>query len=116
MNLDDVTNGVVTETNSTNIIPNFIRHSKKKKKKEIRDYCIKHQDIMDLNSAQHLMIAIARALPKDKRLFNLYPEVLFIGITSDTNKEKRPLFTVTGKTALGTMFTIMRPFLPNEKT
>ena len=37
MNLDDVTNGVVTETNSTNIIPNFIRHSKKKKKKEKRN-------------------------------------------------------------------------------
>ena len=115
-NLDDVSNGVVTETNSNNIIPNFIRHAKNKEKKEIRDYCIKHRDIMDLNSAQHLMIAIAWVLPKEKRLFNLYPEVLFIDITSDTNKEKRPLLTVTAKTALGSMFTIMRAFLPNEKT
>ena len=61
-----------------------------------------------------MLIAVVWILPEEKRLFNMYPEVLYIDVTSDTNKEKRPLFTITGRTALGTMFTLTRAYLPNQ--
>ena len=116
MNVEDVVNNVTTKTNVSNAIPNFVSHCKPSEVKAITKYCIDHQDVMELTSAQHLMIAICWVLPQEKRLFDLYPEVLFIDITSDSNKEKRPLFTVTGRTTAGTMYTLMRAFLPNEKT
>ena len=61
-----------------------------------------------------MLIAVVWILPEEKRLFNMYPEVLYIDVTSDTNKEKRPLFTITGRTALGIIYTLMRAYLPNQ--
>ena len=116
MNMEDIVNSVTTQTNVTNAIPNFVSHCKPSEVKAISKYCVDHKNVMELTSAQHLMIAICWVLPHEKRLFDLYPEVLFIDITSDSNKEKRPLFTVTGRTSAGTMYTLMRAFLPNEKT
>ena len=36
-------------------------------------------------------------------------------MVQDTNKEKRPLLTMTGKDSNGEMFTFLRIYLPNEK-
>ena len=116
MNIQDIENNVTTKKNVSNAIPNFVSHCKPSEVEAITKYCIDHKDVMELTSAQHLMIVKCWVLPHGKRLFDLYPEVLFIDITPNSNKGKRPLFTVTGRTSAGTMYTLMQPFLPNEKT
>ena len=115
-NIDDLLNGISTDTNKKNQMPDFIRHCNAREQKDILKFIKDHREDLLLNNAQHLMLSIAWVVPQERRLFNLYPEVLFIDITSDTNKEKRPLFTITGRSAMGTMFTILRAFLPNQKT
>ena len=94
----------------------YLNVLKPKQKKDVIDYCLKHRRIIKVGSDQCLMIAVAWFLPEEKRLFELYPEVVFIDVTSDSNNEKRPLFTITGKTSHGSMYTLMRAFLPNERS
>ena len=45
----------------------------------------------------------------------MFPEVIAVDTTNDTNNESRPLLTMTGKDSNGKMFTFLRAFLPNEK-
>ena len=64
---------------------------------------------------QELMIMIAWVRPEVKRLFQLYPHVLFIDGTASTNNEKRPLITFSIMDPRGNMHVIMRAAVPNER-
>ena len=105
-NLEDFLTGLKTATNTSQSIPSFLQHYTPNKQQELFKYCLDHRDEFEITSSQHLMLAIFGFFHKKKDLFNLYPEVIFIDITSDTNKEKRPLVTITGKTSTGHMFTL----------
>ena len=100
---------------TSNAIPNFITQLNPKERKDLLEYIYSRRNIMSLGDNQHLMVAVAWVTKLEKRMFYLYPEVIFIDCTSDTNKEKRSLCTITGKNAHGKMFTILRAFLPNER-
>ena len=108
--------GVVTENNHHTGIPSFVHLLPEREQKEVLQFCLENRDILELEHYQQLMLAVAWISKEELRLMYLYPEVLFMDVTSDTNKEKRPLFTVTGRTAQGKMFTILRAFMPNEKS
>ena len=60
-------------------------------------------------------MGIAWVIPCEKRLFEMFPQVVLVDTTNDTNNEGRPLLTMTGKDSNGKMFTFLRAFLPNEK-
>ena len=107
-NLEDFISGVRTETKTSNTVPNFLQHCTTSQQQEMFKYCFEHREEFEITTDHHLLIAVVWVLPQEKRLFNLYPEVLFIDITSDTNKEKRPLFTITETTATGRMFTLKK--------
>ena len=62
------------------------------------------------------MVGIACVIPSEKKLFYLYPEVIFIDTTMDTNNEKRPLLHIAGRDPYGDTFTILRAYLPNKRT
>jgi hypothetical protein len=62
-----------------------------------------------------ILIAVAWVTNEEKRLFELFPEVLKADVTSQTNKEKRPLFLVVGKDSYGKTFTVLRCFMPSEQ-
>jgi hypothetical protein len=62
-----------------------------------------------------ILIAIAWVRNEEKRLFELFPEVIKADVTSQTNKEKRPLFLVIGKDSYGKTFTVFRCFMPLEQ-
>jgi MULE transposase domain len=62
-----------------------------------------------------ILIAVAWITNEEKRLFELFPEVLKADVTSQTNKEKRPLFLVVGKDSHGKTFTVLRCFMPSEQ-
>ena len=60
-------------------------------------------------------MALAWVLPKERDMFTLFPEVITVDCTADTNNESRPLLTMGGKDANGKVFIFLRVFLPNEK-
>ena len=62
-----------------------------------------------------LFMSIVWVIPQERMLFNLFPEVITVDTVYSTNNEKRALFTMSGKDNNGTMFTILRAFLPNEQ-
>ena len=45
----------------------------------------------------------------------MFPEVITVDCTADTNNEARPLLTMAGKDSYGRMFIFLRAFLPNER-
>lgn len=64
---------------------------------------------------QQLLIGIAWVSRSAKRWFKLYPHVLFIDVTEDTNKESRPFLSVSVKDSSGQHHIILRAFLPNQR-
>ena len=68
-----------------------------------------------VDDCQDLLLAYAWVLPEERRQFELYPFVVHIDGTNSTNKESRPLVTVTGRDALGNQFTVLRSFIPNNQ-
>jgi len=64
---------------------------------------------------QDVLISVAWALPSAKRLFNAFPEVLFIDGTHKTNNEDRPLITMGVKDMDGKVQIVLRCWAPNER-
>ena len=62
------------------------------------------------------MIGVAYVLPFELRQFLLFHAIVHIDATAKTNKEERPLLTVTSKDSRNKMFTVLRAFLPNEQS
>jgi len=79
------------------------------------DYARKKRSNLDLTDDQTLLIGLCWVTQFEKRLFNLFPETMFFDCTADTNKEKRPLFTISGKDSNGKMFILLRSYFPNEQ-
>jgi hypothetical protein len=86
-----------------------------KENEDMLRFANEHRDSYKLENSQKLMIGCAWIHPKEKRLFQLFPEVVHVDSTADTNKEGRPLLTMTGRDSSGKHFTILRVFLPNER-
>jgi hypothetical protein len=83
--------------------------------KEVVAFSEEHRNALKVSDDQDLMIGCAWLLPDEFRQFVLFPYVIHIDTTFDTNKEKRPLLTVSGRDSEGHMFTILRALLPNER-
>ena len=85
------------------------------KEREMLLYAESHRKAYMLTDDQHLFMGVAWVIIEERLLFDLCPEVIFVDCTMNTNKDKCPLFTVTGKNRMGNMFTVIRAFLPNQK-
>ncbi|MGH7955280.1 MAG: hypothetical protein ACREOZ_04900 [Gloeomargaritales cyanobacterium] len=70
---------------------------------------------LQLSDSQSLLLAVAWVTDSERRLINKHPEVLFMDVTAQTNKEKRGLFLVAGKDGNSKGFTGARIFLPSEQ-
>ena len=68
------------------------------------------------DSKEMMVLGIAHAMPFELDQFALFHVSLHIDATSDTNKEGRPLVTVTSKDSYGRMFFVLRAFLPSEQS
>ena len=67
-----------------------------------------------LRVGQKLLLAVAWVRADEKRLFELYPEVLMIDVTYGTNSEGRPLGLTACVDADMRSFTPLRVFMPSE--
>ena len=70
---------------------------------------------MRLTDSQSLLLALAWITDTEHRLLRMFPEVLFMDVTSQTNNEKRGLFLAAGKDSNAQAFTACRIFLPSEQ-
>ena len=85
------------------------------KELEMMEYAKTHRHLYKLTGDQHLFMGVAWIIDQEQRRLDLFPEVIHVDGTMNTNDEKCPLFTVTGKDRLAHFFTVMRAFLPNTK-
>jgi hypothetical protein len=67
-----------------------------------------------LRVGQKIMLAIVWVRADERRLFELYPEVLMLDITFGTNSEGRPLAATACFDSYLKTFTPIRAFLPSE--
>ena len=84
--------------------------------KDANDYAISNRNNRKLSDEQNLLVAVAWVIKSERRLFDLFPETVFVDCVEDTNNEGRPLLTMTGCDSDGKMFTFLRALLPNQRT
>ena len=78
-------------------------------------FLVTGQRAQNLDSTQKYVIALAWILPKERQLFNIFPEVITVDTVHSTNNKTRPMLTIGGKDSNGKMFIILRCFLPHGK-
>ena len=83
---------------------------------DANQYAFETRQSHNLSNEQNLMVGIACVIPNERRLFHLYPETIFVDCVEDTNNEGRPLLTMAGCDSSNKMFTILRAFLPNQRS
>ena len=77
-----------------------------------------HQaEMADLNISenQNLFVACAWSTNKERRAFCLSPDVIKLDVTEGTNTEKRPLLTVSIRSAFGNYMVVARMFLSHQR-
>ena len=80
------------------------------------DHFIKtHWNAFSVQHNKSLFIGLAWVIPMEQKLFHHFPEVICVDTVNQTNKDKRPLLTISGRDTHGKMFIILRAFLPNER-
>ena len=85
------------------------------KKVDLEKFVDGHRNILQVEKEKALFIGLAWVLPMEQKFFHHFPEVICVDTVSHTNKDKRPLLTISGKDSYGKMFIILRAFLPNER-
>jgi hypothetical protein len=75
-----------------------------------------HRRLLPISDSQEMMVGIAYAMLYEVRQFQLFNVCLHIDATADSNKEGRPLVTVSPKDSYGKMFRVLHAFLPNEQS
>jgi hypothetical protein len=75
-----------------------------------------HRRELKIQDTQEMMVGIAYGMPFELEQFELFHVSMHIDATADSNKEGRPLVTVTSKDSFGHMFFVLRAFLPSEQS
>ena len=83
---------------------------------DMMGYARSSREAINASDDQDVLIALAWMLPYGKRLFQAFPEALFIDGTHKTNKEGRILFTVGLKDMNGNVDVVLRVWAPNERS
>ena len=60
-------------------------------------------------------MGFAWTIPSEKTMFSLFPNIVYVDATMDTNSEGRPLLSLVGKDTCSKTFTILRVLLPNQQ-
>jgi hypothetical protein len=106
-----------TEYHSSNVHEPIIEPalpSNSDEAEEMTQFASTNHRAQGLGDSQDVFLGVAWVLPGEKRLLQLFPFAIHMDCVEDTNNEKRSLFTATGRASMGTMFTILRAFLPNQ--
>jgi hypothetical protein len=77
---------------------------------------IDHRRELKIHDTQEMMVGIAYGMPYELQQFGLFHVSMYIDVTSDSNKEERPLVTVTSKDSFGHIFFVLCAFLLSEQS
>ena len=86
-----------------------------KEKKLAISFIGQSRTIQKVNPKQDLMIAVVWLFPGGKRLFDLFPKVIMVDVTMQTNKEDWTLFLLVIQDSQAKYIPILKIFLPNQK-
>jgi hypothetical protein len=75
-----------------------------------------HRCVLQTKDSQEMMVDIASAMPFEIQQFKLFHICCHIDATGDTNKEGRPLVTLTSKDAYDKMLIVLHIFPPSEQS
>ena len=73
------------------------------------------REALSVSDSQAMLLAVIWITDEDKRVFSLYPEVMFVDTTFGTNNEKRPLFKIAACDANNKNFTVLNGYLPSVR-
>ena len=79
------------------------------------EYAKRQRHLYKFSGDQHLFMGVSWIIDQEQCRLDMCPEVIHVDGTMNTNDEKCPLLTVTGKYLIGTCFTVIRAFLLNTK-
>jgi hypothetical protein len=71
---------------------------------------------LKIDDSKEMKVGIAYGVPFELEQFGLFHVSMHIDATADSNKEGRPLVTVTSNEADGHMFFVICEFLPSERS
>ena len=74
-----------------------------------------HRQVFGIKRLPALFIGLTWVTPMEQKKFRHFPEVIWVDTFSDTNKDKHPLLTISGKDSFGKLFIFLRAFFPNER-
>ncbi len=83
---------------------------------DFKEYAQESKQAVGARDDQDILIACCWVLPDGRRLFKVFPEVVCIDGTHETNKESRPLLTLSAKDSDGNVMVVVRCFAPNERS
>jgi hypothetical protein len=67
-----------------------------------------------LQVGQRILLGVAWSREDERRLFDLFPEIMYVDVTMGTNDEGRPLALAVGTDGNMKVFTPVRAFLPSQ--
>ena len=72
-----------------------------KEDEDLQQFINAHRQVFGVKHHQALFIGLAWVIPMEQKFFEHFPEVICVDTVSDTNKDKRPLLTISGKDSFG---------------
>ena len=73
------------------------------------------KEALKLSGTPDILLAVAWMTNEELRYLQMFPEVWYVDVTSQTNNEKRQLLVLAGKDGMKRGFTGIRVFLPSEQ-
>jgi hypothetical protein len=83
---------------------------------DFKEYAQESKQAVGARDDQDILIACCWVLPDGRRLFKAFPEGVCIDGTHETNKESRPLLTLSVKDSDGNVMVVVQCFAPNERS
>ena len=71
------------------------------------------KEALKLSGTPDILLACAWMTDEELRYLQMFPEVWYVDVTSQTNNEKRQLLVLAGKDCMKRGFTGIRVFLPS---
>ena len=82
---------------------------------DFKEYTQKSRHAVRAREDQDILIACCWVFPDGRRLLKAFPEVVCIDGTHETNKESRPLHTLSVKDCDENVMVVVQCFAPNER-
>lgn len=71
-------------------------------------------DALQIEDGRSILVAVAWTSERQANYFRMFPDVIGLDITHNTNAEKRPMMIVVARTSNGNIIPVVNAFFPSE--